>query len=199
MPITDKDPSDNVAALPVAPVREASVKPAIENDDGRARGDWQTRYPTKVWCAVTVEAAYLVLIFVGCLLGLFYTWLGAFSAALDLQETRALAFNRYLFYLFGGMLGGVLFGVKWLYHSVARGFWNLDRQPWRYLVPILSAGFALASSFIIEAGLSRMPASGREPEYVAVGFLIGYFSDKAISMLSRVADVIFGSPEKRDR
>jgi hypothetical protein len=44
-----------------------------------------------------------------------------------------------------------------------------------------------------------MPSSGKEAEYVAVGFLVGYFSDKAISMLSRVADVIFGSPEKRDR
>jgi hypothetical protein len=199
MPITDKDSGETATPRP-APIRELpSTKLAIENDDGRVRGEWETRYPRRVWLAVAIEGIYLVLIFVACLIGLLCTWLDVFSGTLGLSESKAIAFNRYLFYLFGGMLGGVLFGIKWLYHSVARGFWNFDRKPWRYLVPILSSGFAFASAFIIEAGLSRMPSSGKEAEYVAVGFLVGYFSDKAISMLSRVADVIFGSPEKRDR
>src|SRR5437773_6375201 len=199
MPIAERESknTEGASGTPALPTPTGTLTPAIENDDGRQRGEWQTRYPKEVWQAIIIEGLYLVVVLAACLTCLLLTWLDTFSTWLDLHGSKGLSFNRYLFYLFGGVLGGVLFGMKWLYHSVARGFWNYDRKPWRYLVPVLAGGFAFASAFIIEAGLSRIPTTGREAEYVAVGFLIGYFSDKAISMLSRVADVIFGSPEKR--
>jgi H+/Cl- antiporter ClcA len=183
--------SRGVRELPVVP------KGTIEVDDGRGRGEWESRYPPKVWWNIVIEAVYLVVALGACVTCLLCTWLGTFEAVFSIPDDKAVALNRYLFYFFGGVFGGALFGIKWLYHSVARGFWNADRRPWRYMVPLLSGGFALASSFILEAGLSRIPTSGQEAEYVAVGFLIGYFSDKAVSMLSRIADVIFGSPDKR--
>ncbi len=179
--------------------RDATDGPrAIENDDGRKRGEWQPRYPRKVWYSVLIEGTYLVAVFCLCIVCLFYTWTDGFSSVLGVYGPKSLALNRYLFYLFGGVLGGVLFGMKWLYHSVARGYWNFDRKLWLYLVPVLSGGFAFASSFVIESGLSRIPTSGREAEYVAVGFLIGYFSDKAVAKLSEVADIVFGAPGKRN-
>jgi hypothetical protein len=199
MPIAEKRTENAEGASGTVASQAPPLTQPIENDDGRQRGQWETRYPREVWQTIIVEGAYLVVVLAACVTCLFLTWIEAFSAWLDLHGAKGLSLNRYLFYLFGGVLGGVLFGMKWLYHSVARGFWNYDRKPWRYLVPVLAGGFAFASAFIIEAGLSRIPTTGREAEYVAVGFLIGYFSDKAISMLSRVADVIFGSPEKRDR
>ena len=198
-PSPDSQSSSSVSPGVGAPSQDLADGPKpFENDDGRKRGEWETRYPREVWHSILIEGAYLVTIFLLCIVCLFYTWIDGFSSLLSIHEAKTLSLNRYLFYLFGGILGGVLFGMKWLYHSVARGFWNVDRKPWRYLVPILSGGFAFASSFVIEAGLSRIPASGREAEYVAVGFLIGYFSDKAIAKLSEVADIVFGAPGKRN-
>jgi len=175
-----------------------SQMPESDNADGRKRWDWKTRYPREVWVQVRIESLYLFALFVVCLISLVATWLGLVSSWFRLWGAQSMALDRYLYFFGGGLLGGVLFGMKWLYHSVARGLWHEDRRPWRYLVPVLSSGFALVTAFLFDSGLSRTPAPENTATYVAVGFLVGYFSDRAVAALSRVANAIFGPPGKND-
>lgn len=175
-----------------------SQLPDSENTDGRKKWDWKTRYPREVWVQVRIESLYLIALFLVCLITLLATWLGLPSSWFRLWGTQSSALDRYLYFFGGGLLGGILFGMKWLYHSVARGLWHEDRRPWRYLVPVLSGGFALVTAFLFDSGLSRIPSPENTASYVAIGFLVGYFSDRAVAALSRVANAIFGPPGKND-
>src|SRR3546814_6990402 len=48
---------------------------------------------------------------------------------------QPMVFNRYSYLFFSGVLGGTLFGLKYLYKVVARGWWNEDRELWRFFSP----------------------------------------------------------------
>jgi len=79
---------------------------------------------------------------------------------------------------------------------VARGLWHVGRAPWRLLTPLLSAGFALAAAFVFEAGLAKGASPEKSAGYVAVGFFVGYFSDRAVAKMLDIANVVFGGPGK---
>lgn len=169
----------------------------LDNDDDRPQWDWTSRYPRRAWMHITIEALYLCLLLASCFVCFLIVWLDIPATRLGLAGTRAADLNRYLYYVFGGLLGGTLFGIKWHYHAVARGLWHLDRIPWRFLTPLLSAGFAFATAFVFEAGLARQASPEKDAAYAAVGFFVGYFSDRAVAKMSEVANVVFGSPGKR--
>jgi len=82
--------------------------------------------------------------------------------------------------------------MKWMYHSVAKGTWNQDRRLWRIFTPLLSAGVGFT---IVLLSASRVlpffgaDTVGTNRGALAVGILVGYFSDLT---LSRMADVAFG-------
>jgi hypothetical protein len=92
------------------------------------------------------------------------------------------------------MLGSVLFGGKFLYHVVARGYWHQDRRLWRVLSPILSASLAFIVAAVIESGMLGLAfRTGTHASCVALGFLSGYFADKALAKMTEIADVVFGT------
>lgn len=96
----------------------------------------------------------------------------------------------------GGACGGFAFALKWLYHSVAYGWWNQDRLVWRLVVPMLSATLALFTALMIGSGLIPLfnakiadgPRMG-----AAFGFFVGFFSDNLLAALQRVADQTLGT------
>ena len=100
---------------------------------------------------------------------------------------------------FAGMLGGVVFDLKWLYHAVARNIWHEDRILWRVIVPVNSALVSLFFAFMITSGIvPLLDADAFRGVYFGLGFgfLFGYFSDNVIAALQRLAQRLFGTLEK---
>jgi hypothetical protein len=165
----------------------------VDLTDGREAGDWETRYTEKsARRQIRTEAAYLLLVLLACLtlialIGL--QGLGELNPAGIRTETyRVLA--PYALAGLGGMVGGTLFAMKWLYHSVAKYTWNQDRWIWRTFTPILSGGVAL---IVFTLSASRvLPLFGAEiissnSGALGVSLFVGYFSDKTLSRLERFA------------
>jgi hypothetical protein len=132
---------------------------------------------------------------------IFLTWRGVLASWLMLEPDAAVTFKRFAYYAFAGLLGGTVFGVKYLYHVVAKGLWNEDRRLWRIMSPWLSLSLAFAIGALVEAGLlsiSTSYPSGRAARSLGFGFLIGYFSDSALAKMQEIAVVLFGTP-RRDK
>jgi hypothetical protein len=100
--------------------------------------------------------------------------------------------------LFGG-LGGVLFSIKWLYHSVAKEIWNRDRRLWRIFTPVVSMTLALGMIAIVNSRLFGVfdPALvNTQSRAAALGFLIGLFSDNTVAKLAEIAESVFGTTRR---
>src|SRR3546814_5851912 len=82
---------------------------------------------------------------------------------------------------FSGVLGGTLFGLKYLYKVVARGWWNEDRELWRFFSPLLAGGLAFAVGALADAGLFGFKVGENQSaaSFVSWGFIAGYFADSA--------------------
>ena len=170
--------------------------------DGREKGDWKTRYSdVNALNAINWEKKYLIalfiiVLFISVLLGIY------FKECIDFLNIDCISseFKIYCFAFLGGMLGGIVFSMKWLYHSVAKNTWNLDRRLWRLLTPLLSSVVALIIVMLLNSDILKASNS-----YVsiyksfAVGFLAGYFSDSAIGKLTEIAQVLFGGSSAKGK
>lgn len=168
--------------------------------DGRKPGDWKTRYPEKeAQRAIRFEAIYVVTLFFCCPVLLFLVWKGSPNPLLGLNQEQYSVLSRYLYSWIGGLLGGTLFDLKWLYHSVAHQLWNRDRRLWRLLAPHLSAALSFIFVVMIDSGIIVIfdPSSlSKPPAVISIAFLVGYFSDSALAKLSDVAYSLFGSSRR---
>jgi hypothetical protein len=182
-------------------VEDVDVPPGFapaDRMDRRPLNDWKTRYPDKLaQRAIGIEALYLSLHLMTVPVVLFLVWNGTVGDWLAVEPARHAVLARSLYAWIGGMLGGTIFSVKWLYHSVAKNIWNLDRGLWRFFTPHLSAGLSFAFTALVAADLIplidlRQTASPAAT--LGVAFLVGYFSDNATAALARLADRVFGEP-----
>lgn len=130
-------------------------KPEPDPTDGRSVGDWQSRYPKAAWVQIALELIYLLV-----LLGLSVAGLFAIGCALseeNLSKQPSAFFGqtlhsdmlRWIAVGLSGCIGGVVFDLKWLYHSVATCIWNQDRILWRLLVPPVGGLVATFLAFVI--------------------------------------------------
>lgn len=175
--------------------------------DGRAPGDWESRYPCRAWVHIAAEG----LVLVGSLLA--SVWL-----LIELAKKVVIgAPHAFLPWLLGnppadsaiwpwtavalsGVCGGCAASLKWLYHSVAKGHWHCDRVVWRLTVPLQGGVLAVFTGLMIVSEivpfLSRAsfaaPATG-----AAFGFFIGFFSDYLLGALHNFALQVFGTLERR--
>ena len=109
--------------------------------DNRELGDWRSKYSDpQARCGIRVEAIYLALLFFLTLIGMIVLWFGWPERWLHLGDQKYATLLRYGLAWFSGMLGGILYAAKWLYHSVARQLWHLDRRIWRLFTPHISGG-----------------------------------------------------------
>lgn len=100
-----------------------------------------------------------------------------------------------------GLLGGTVFALKWLYHSVAKGLWNQDRLLWRLIVPFNSATVSIFTGFLVSSGvvpLLKGEAFDTPLTNLAFGFIFGYFSDNILAALQNFAQKIFGTLGQSD-
>lgn len=164
--------------------------------DGREKYQWKSSYPEEAKRKIRLEAFYLSFVFFATLVFILLTWKGITADWLNVAGKPAEVLRKYSYYVAAGTLGGSVFSIKFMYRVVARGYWHVDRQMWRYLTPVVSFGVAFAGGALIEASMfsGRPPLSGAA--IVGTGFLIGYFADQAIAKMYEVANVIFGATNK---
>lgn len=171
------------------------------NTDGRPRLDWISKYEHDAVRQIRLDAAYIGVLMITVLIAVLLTWKGTAYDILaqDCANCSRGTFNKYAYFFLGGHLGGVLFGVKYLYKVVARGYWNMDRRLWRLFSPFLSGGLALVVGALLDSGVMGLTvkvASGAA--YFSYGFITGYFADRAIDKLQEVAETVFGAPGRKD-
>lgn len=189
------------AATHVAPdeVIQAPGFAPNEPTDERMIGDWRTRYPPEARNAIRMEAVYVSFCLLVALIGTLAVAIESATFALPIKHSSWLALSPYLFAYVGGLLGGTLFTMKWLYHTVAKGIWNRDRRLWRLFTPFLSGGASLAVILLCASG--ALPFFGPQLVRTNAGALglsivLGYFSDRAFSALERFAEGGFGMKAK---
>ncbi len=166
--------------------------------DNRQLGDWRSKYDTEARRHIRWEATYLTALLALVVIAMFLVWLGLPQKRLMLSDHMSLTFSRYAMAGLSGVFGGVLFAMKWLYHSVAKQLWNLDRRLWRYFAPVISGGLAFATISIAQSFAvldPRMVATSAHT--TALGFLVGFFSDNALAKLAEVAQTLFGPTHRK--
>ncbi len=158
-------------------------------------GDFLSRYTERrARIGIAAESAYLALVLVAVPTLLTLIYIRVYSFGLG-GEQYAVA-SRYAYAWLGGTLGGTLFSVKWLYHSVAHGSWNEDRRLWRLFTPHLSAGLAFAVAVLVDSHVLAIfdnRVVGDPRTVVGLSFLVGYFSDSVTARLAVIAENLFGS------
>lgn len=174
----------------------------VDPTDGRELLEWRSRYPKDAKKSLRSEAIYLAsLLFLTPLL-MVILWLEYPKHNLSLSDEKYESLLRYSLAWLGGVLGGTLFDLKWLYHSVARQIWHLDRRLWRVFTPHISGGLAFAVIALISSGMFRIldrQATESRALVVGVAFMVGYFSDSAIAKLAEIADTLFGVTRAKEK
>lgn len=184
------------------------AQPASELTDGRAPGDFRSRYPTSAWTQIVVEFLFLFSALLAVAYVLLTIGLAVGSArsgvvqqiAFGIQYPRDRRFLIWVSLALSGSAGGTSFALKWLYHSVAKWSWNRDRILWRIIVPPLSGVFAVFVAFMVTAGIVPfLNAKAFDDFYRALGsgFLLGYFSDNVLAALQNLAMRWFGTVDAR--
>src|ERR1700691_3990614 len=121
-----------------------------DETDGRQRWEWISGYPFRAKAEIWLETIFVGLILLASLAGIYLTWNGTMFGWFGCATCSGSSFSRYAYFFFSGMLGSVLFGGKYLYHVVARGYWHQDRRLWRVLSPFLAASLALTIAAAID-------------------------------------------------
>lgn len=172
------------------------------NTDNRNIGEWKSKYDNDARSEIRIDAIYVGSVFILTLLALVLTWKGSIyhflaDGCTDCSQEK---FNQYAFFFLGGVLGGTMFGLKYLYQVVARGLWNIDRRLWRIFSPFLSGGAAVAIGGLFDSGLLGLSIkSSTTSFYFSMGFISGYFADKALGKMQEIADTVFGSPQSSQK
>ncbi len=171
--------------------------------DGRDLLDWQSKYTDPIARrAIRFKATYLATLLLVLPLAMVVLWLEYPKHLLHLSDQNYWPILKYGLAWFGGVLGGTLFDVKWLYHSVARQLWHMDRRLWRLFTPHISGGLAFAVVALISSGIMRI-FDRRAVEslslVIGIAFLVGYFSDSAIAKLTEIAETLFGTIRAKEK
>lgn len=181
----------------------ASAFGQADPTDGRERFYWKSRYSDKeAQREIRREAIYLGALLFTLPFVMFLLWLDFPKYWFHLPDLKYKAIEKYGFAWAAGTLGGVLFALKWLYHTVARGLWNLDRRLWRVFTPHISGGLSFCVLALVSSGLLRIfdsRATDSHALIVGLGFLVGYFSDSAIAKLTEVAETLFGTVQAKEK
>lgn len=165
---------------------------ASDPTDGRKQHEWMTRYPSEARIKIRMETIYLFVIFFVSLFLIFANWKGWFGIFISLSTEDTLTLRKYAYYALSGMLGGIIFGMKYFYRVVARGFWNQDRIIWRIMSPFIAMTVSLIVGMMIDASFLSAKQPINSAAFVSIGFLAGYFADEAVGKMYEIANVIFG-------
>lgn len=170
-----------------------------KDNDGRVAGHWETRYVLEAQKHILREAQYLgALLFLLPLIAL-GLWCRLPQYLANIPEYQYASILKYGFAWFSGSLGGTLFAIKYLYHSVAKYNWNLDRRLWRIFTPHISGALAFVTLALVSSRILQVfdrETLNSFPFVIGFGFLVGYFSDNAIAKLAQLAGKLFNTSKE---
>lgn len=170
------------------------------NTDGREIGEWKSKYPADARTEIQIDAFIAGGIFALTLLAIFFTWRGDMYTWLahGCKGCDSSAFYRYAYFVLGGLLGGSLFGIKYLYKVVARNRWSMDRRLWRIFSPLVSGGLALVIAALTDSGILGLTTTQTGgASFLSLGFISGYFADSALAKMQEIAETVFGSTTRK--
>lgn len=174
---------------------QESVEPDV-NTDGRAPYDWESKYPERARSEIKREAIYIGIVLFISFAFVICIWCGLVDFVgncLKMELEKIASLEGIALYFASGLLGGTIFGLKYFYRVVARGFWSQDRKYWRIFSPWISACIALVVGCMVISGYINASHSPSPAAGVCVGFITGYFADEAVGKMSEVATALFGS------
>jgi hypothetical protein len=170
--------------------------------DGRKKYDWKSGYDPAARKDIRNEALYLAALLFGLPLAMLFLWLDYPKYLAHLSDQKYRPVLKYGFAWASGTLGGTLFDLKWLYHTVARGLWHEDRRLWRLFTPHISGGLSVFFLALVASGALRIfdsKATDSLSVVMGLGFLVGYFSDSAVAKLTEIAETLFGTVRAKER
>jgi hypothetical protein len=175
----------------------------VDPTDGRELLDWPSKYKEPgAKRGIRLEALYLALLLFGIPIAITILWLDYPKYWLGLSDQKYKIILKYGIAWLSGALGGTIFDLKWMYHSVARLNWHMDRRLWRIFTPHISGGLAFGFVAVISSGMLRIfdrQALESLSLVVGVGFIVGYFSDMAVAKLSEIALTLFGASQGKEK
>ncbi len=180
-------------------VQDTTVRDVIDanvNTDGRKPYEWKSKYPNEARGEMKREAIYIGLVLIVSLLGLFLNWCGLFSCWFGVADSRIAPFEGIVFYFFAGLMGGTIFGIKYFYRVIARGYWTQDRKYWRVFSPWISSCVALVVGCMVVSGYINSARTPSTATGICIGFISGYFADEAVGKMTEVAIALIGSSSK---
>lgn len=161
--------------------------------DGRGQYEFKSRYPEEIQKEIKNEGRILFLLLFFSLTVLFLNYIGSFHNLLGSQPgSEFKSLQKYIYYSISGMIGGIIFGMKYFYRVVARGYWHQDRKSWRLMSPFIAMVIAFMTGTLIESGFFGGGSPESTASIVSIGFLAGYFADEAVGKMYEVANVLFG-------
>lgn len=177
---------------------EKKVSTTIDiNTDGRNSYDWESGYPIEAQKKIRLDATYISLVFFLSFLLITLNYLGIFSSWLNLPENKIVKFEYIFYFSSSGMLGGVVFGLKYFYRVVARGYWTLDRRYWRILSPFISMSISFIVGCMTSSEILYVHNSSTNTWAIAFGFFSGYFADEAVGKMYEIATLLFGKTKNK--
>ena len=197
----DQRPGNQPSAARAPGGTPSAMKQPLGGDgdrtDGRARWEWQSRYPTEAQRQIRGEAIILVSMLVIALLGtLLFLGFDGQAITCRLFGLKFFISLKLLAVFFAGAVGGIAFSLKWLFHAVAKGWWHQDRCLWRLLVPVLGGIYACVVMTLWSSSLlpNDPPQTlGSLAITAALAFLVGYFADGVSGLLTNIAKRLFGT------
>ena len=174
-----------------------------DNADGRGLFEPKSKYSDKLRKEQKWEGVYLGGMLLVTLAALGLVGIGAIVPD-GLPGTVSRPAQRFILVALGGLLGGLVYGGKWLYHSIAKGLWHQDRRMWRILSPWISLGATIGIWSLMNAGffppVSESPSGSTSlTTFVGIGFVIGYLSDRFLAKMKELTEVLFGRSDSRFR
>jgi len=166
------------------------------NTDEREPFDWKTKYPIEARKQMRYEAIYLAVLFVMSFTLLLINCLGKFKALFTLTEEYTYQLEYFIYFSSSGLLGGVIFGMKYFYRVIARGYWTQDRIYWRIFSPFISMSVACIVGVMASSGILTTHNNASSSGAIAVGFFAGYFADEAVGKMYEIATLLFGKTKK---
>lgn len=182
-------------------VDERDVFETNVNTDGRKQYDWESKYPECAQKEMKKEAIYIAIILIIAFSLLIFIVGGLIDKVgnlIGLEAKKTASLEGVIIYFFSGLLGGTIFGLKYFYRVVSRGYWSQDRKYWRFFSPWISACVAFVVACMVLSGYINATQTQSFAAEICVGFITGYFADEAVGKMSEVATALFGSNSKTD-
>lgn len=182
-------------------VDERDVFETNVNTDGRKQYDWESKYPECAQKEMKKEAIYIAIILIIAFSLLIFIVGGLIDKVgnlIGLEAKKTASLEGVIIYFFSRLLGGTIFGLKYFYRVVSRGYWSQDRKYWRFFSPWISACVAFVVGCMVLSGYINATQTQSFAAEICVGFITGYFADEAVGKMSEVATALFGSNSKTD-